>query len=237
MISTHVTFGPRGALRETGKVHGLPDAELTRLTRRIPHWGVGSLEEVVAGAAPECRGLPADDAAFRRLLALGQRVMGHPRHLSVHAGGIVIAPGPLTDFVPLERAAKGLVVTQFDMGPVEELGLIKIDLLSQRSLGVLQDAAAAVAAHTGAAPPVGERERILADPATRALIREGRTMGCFYVESPAMALAPAEAAHGDLRGADRRQLGDPPRRRRERHDAGVHRATPPRPGTRWLHGP
>jgi len=104
----------------------------------------------------------------------------------VHAGGIVIAPGPLTDFVPLERAAKGLVVTQFDMGPVEELGLIKIDLLSQRSLGVLQDAAAAVAAHTGAAPPVDERERILADPATRALIREGRTMGCFYVESPAM---------------------------------------------------
>ncbi|HWR96794.1 MAG TPA: DNA polymerase III subunit alpha, partial [Candidatus Methanoperedens sp.] len=186
MISTHVTFGPRGALRETGKAHGLPDAELTRLTKRIPHGGMHSLAEVVSGVVPECRGLPADDATFRRLLARGQRVLGHPRHLSVHAGGIVIAPGPLTDLVPLERAAKGLVVTQYDMGPVEELGLIKIDLLSQRSLGVLQDAAAAAAVHTGAAPPIDDRERILADPATRALIREGRTMGCFYVESPAM---------------------------------------------------
>ena len=186
MISTHVTFGPRGALREAGKAHGLPDAELTRLTKRIPHWGVGSLEEVVAGTVPECRGLPADDPGFRRLLALGQRILGHPRHLSVHAGGIVIAPCALTDLVPLERAAKGLVVTQYDMGPIEELGLIKIDLLSQRSLGVLQDAAAAVAAHTGAPPPIDERERILADGPTRALIREGRTMGCFYVESPAM---------------------------------------------------
>jgi DNA polymerase III alpha subunit len=77
-------------------------------------------------------------------------------------------------------------VTQFDMGPVEELGLVKIDLLSQRSLGVLQDAVAAVAAHTGAAPPVDDRELILADEPTRSLIREGRTMGCFYVESPAM---------------------------------------------------
>jgi len=186
MISTHVTFGPRGALREAGKAHGLPDAELTRLTKRIPHWGVHSLEDVVSDAVPECRGLPTDDPTFRRMLALGERILGHPRHLSVHAGGIVIAPGPLTDLVPLERAAKGLVVTQFDMGPVEELGLIKIDLLAQRSLGVLQDAVAAVAAHTGAPPPVDDRERIFADPATRALIREGRTMGCFYVESPAM---------------------------------------------------
>ncbi len=186
MISTHVSFGPRGALREAGKAHGLPDAELTRLTRRIPHWGLRSLEEVVTGAVPECRGLPADDPGFRRLLALGQRILAHPRHLSVHAGGIVIAPGPLTDLVPLERAAKGLVVTQYDMGPIEELGLIKIDLLAQRSLGVLQDAAAAVAVHTGEPPPIDEMARVLADGPTRALIREGRTMGCFYVESPAM---------------------------------------------------
>jgi DNA-directed DNA polymerase III PolC len=186
LISTHVTFGPRAAVRETGKAHGLPDAELTRLTRRIPHWGVDDLEQIADGAVPECRSLPGDDPTFARCLALGARVIGHPRHLSIHAGGVVIAPGPLTDLVPLERAAKGFVVTQYDMGPVEALGLIKIDLLSQRSLGVLQDAAAAVAAHTGAAPPVDERETVLRDPETRRLIREGRTMGCFYVESPAM---------------------------------------------------
>ena len=135
---------------------------------------------------PECRSLPPADETLRRVLAIAQRIEGLPRHLSVHAGGIVIAPEPLTNFLPLERAAKGLVVTQCDMGPVEQLGLVKIDLLSQRSLGVLQDAVAAVERHTGTAPPVDERDVILNDPATRRLVREGRTMGCFYIESPAM---------------------------------------------------
>ena len=185
MISTHVTFGPRAAVREVGKAHGLPDAELTRLTKRIPHWGSHDLTNLAA-TVPECRSLPAADETVRRVLAIARRIEGLPRHLSVHAGGIVIAPGPLTNFLPLERAAKGLVVTQCDMGPVEHLGLVKIDLLSQRSLGVLQDAVAAVAAHTGKAPPVDEREIILSDQETRRLVREGRTMGCFYIESPAM---------------------------------------------------
>ena len=185
MISTHVTFGPRAAVREVGKAHGLPDAELTRLTKRIPHWGKPDLTNLAA-TVPECRSLPPADATLRSVLAIAQRIEGLPRHLSVHAGGIVIAPEPLTNFLPLERAAKGLVVTQPDMGPVEQLGLVKIDLLSQRSLGVLQDAVAAVERHTGTAPPVDERDVVLNDPATRALIREGRTMGCFYIESPAM---------------------------------------------------
>ena len=185
MISTHVTFGPRAAVREVGKAHGLPDAELTRLTKRIPHWGAHDLTNLAA-TVPECRSLPPADETLRRVLAIAQRIEGLPRHLSVHAGGIVIAPEPLTNFLPLERAAKGLVVTQCDMGPVEQLGLVKIDLLSQRSLGVLQDAVAAVERHTGTAPPVDERDVVLNDPATRALVREGRTMGCFYIESPAM---------------------------------------------------
>ncbi|MHB8834444.1 MAG: DNA polymerase III subunit alpha [Candidatus Methylomirabilia bacterium] len=185
MISTHVTFGPRAAVREAGKAHGLPDAELTRLTKRIPHWGSHDLTDLAA-TVPECRSLPAADETLRRVLAVARRLEGLPRHLSVHAGGIVIAPEPLTNFLPLERAAKGLVVTQPDMGPVEQLGLVKIDLLSQRSLGVLQDAVAAVERHTGTAPPVDERDVVLDDPETRRLVREGRTIGCFYIESPAM---------------------------------------------------
>jgi len=185
MISTHVTFGPRAAVREVGKAHGLPDAELTRLTKRIPHWGVHDLTNL-ATTVPECRSLPAVDETMRQVLAIARRIEGLPRHLSVHAGGIVIAPEPLTNFLPLERAAKGLVMTQYDMGPVEQLGLVKIDLLSQRSLGVLQDAILAVERHTGTAPPVDERDVVLNDRQTRRLVREGRTMGCFYIESPAM---------------------------------------------------
>jgi DNA-directed DNA polymerase III PolC len=185
MICTHVTFAARSAVREIGKAHGLSEDELGRFTARIPHYGTRSLDGL-AEQVPECRGLPVGEEPYRTILALGNRVAGFPRHLSIHAGGIVISPGPITDWVPLERAAKGLVITQYDMGPVEALGLIKIDLLSQRSLGVLTDAVAAVTEHTGSAPPVDDRGLILADRAARRLIREGRTMGCFYIESPAM---------------------------------------------------
>jgi DNA-directed DNA polymerase III PolC len=185
MISTHVTFAARSAAREIGKAHGLSDSELGKFTRRIPHYGVRSLTRL-AEEVPECRSLPVDREPYRTILSLGEQVAGFPRHLSIHAGGIVIAPGPITDLVPLERAAKGLVVTQYDMGPVEELGLIKIDLLSQRSLGVLADAAAAVEKNTGAKPPVDDLGSVFDDAATRRLIRGGGTMGCFYVESPAM---------------------------------------------------
>jgi DNA-directed DNA polymerase III PolC len=185
MISTHVTFAARSAVREIGKAHGLSDSELGKFTRRIPRYGVRSLTRL-AEEVPECRGLPVDKEPYRTILSLGEQVAGFPRHLSIHAGGIVISPGPITDLVPLERAAKGLVVTQYDMGPVEELGLIKIDLLCQRSLGVLADAAAAVEKNTGARPPVDNIESVFDDGTTRRLIREGGTMGCFYIESPAM---------------------------------------------------
>ncbi len=229
MISTHVTFGPRAAVREVGKAHGLPDAELTRLTKRIPHWGAHDLTNLAA-TVPECRSLPAADETLRQVLAIAQRVEGLPRHLSVHAGGIVIAPEPLTNFLPLERAAKGLVVTQCDMGPVEQLGLVKIDLLSQRSLGVLQDAVRAVERHTGTAPPVDERERHPQRPRDTTPRARGPHDGLLLHRVAGDALAAVQAANRDLRGADRRQLGDPPRRRRERDDAGVHPAPPRRPG-------
>ena len=185
MISTHVTFAARSAVREIGKAYGLSGSELRQFTRHIPPYGTRSLTDL-SEEAPECRDLPVDEEPYRTILALGERVAGFPRHLSVHAGGIVISPRPITDLLPLERAAKGLVVTQYNMGPVEELGLIKIDLLSQRSLGVIGDAAAAVEEHTGAAPPIDDYRTILHDRPTRRLIREGRTMGCFYIESPAM---------------------------------------------------
>jgi DNA-directed DNA polymerase III PolC len=185
MISTHVTFAARSAVREIGKAYGLSGSELRQFTRRIPRYGARSLTDL-SEEVPECRDLPVDEEPYRTILALGERAAGVPRHLSVHAGGIVISPRPITDLLPLERAAKGLVVTQYSMGPGEELGLIKIDLLSQRSLGVLGDAAAAVKEQTGTAPPVDDCRAILHDRPTRRLIREGRTMGCFYIESPAM---------------------------------------------------
>jgi DNA polymerase III alpha subunit len=115
-----------------------------------------------------------------------------PRHLSVHPGGVVIVPTALTDYVPIEPAAKPLEdhpdltvpVIQFEKDGAEDAGLVKIDLLGNRSLAVIRDAIAAVHGHTGrmidyTSSDAGE------DEATRELFRTGRTMGVFYTESPA----------------------------------------------------
>jgi DNA-directed DNA polymerase III PolC len=185
MIATTVTLGARSAVREVAKVMGLEAEEIRRLASPIPFWGVRDLR-TVREDFPECRHLPLDREPYRTVINAAQRIRGYPRHLSVHPGGMVISPTPLTDHLPLEKAPKGLIITQYDMFSVEDLGLVKIDLLGQRSLGVLQDAVEAVERHYGRTPPVEDTAAVFGDRAARSLIREGRTMGCFYIESPAM---------------------------------------------------
>lgn len=185
MISTHVTFALRAAVRETGKALGIPQKEIERITSRLPHWGATSFEELPQ-RFPECRGLRFDEEPLRSIAAVAGRILGFPRHISIHAGGIVVSPSPLTDYVPLERAPKGFVVTQYDMFPIEDLGLLKIDLLSQRSLSVLSDVVRIVTERTGSPPPIDDPVSLAGDGPTAALIREGKTIGCFYIESPAM---------------------------------------------------
>src|SRR5690606_17376351 len=73
------------------------------------------------------------------ILQIAQRIQGFPHHLSVHCGGVVIAPMPVVDLMPLTLSAKGYAITQMDMLGVEDLGLVKMDLLGNRSLGVLKD--------------------------------------------------------------------------------------------------
>ncbi len=185
MISTHVTFAIRAAVREVGKAIGIPQKEIERVTERLPHWGAANFDEL-AERYPECRDLRFDEEPLRSISAIAGRILGFPRHISIHAGGIVVSPAPLTDYVPLERAPKGFVVTQYDMYPVEDMGLLKIDLLSQRSLSVLADVSRIVTDRTGSPPPVEVPEALAGDEATARLIREGKTIGCFYIESPAM---------------------------------------------------
>jgi len=186
MISTTVTFGARAALHETALAHGLPEEEITKVTKRVPSYiRVKSLMDLPA-EVPACRDLPLDREPWATIARDADGLLGLPRHLSIHAGGILITPGPLTEWSGLERAAKGYVVSQYDMYPVEDLGLVKIDLLSQRSLGVLKDAVRMVKENNGEEPPVRDVERVFLDPDTREMLRSGRTMGCFYVESPGM---------------------------------------------------
>ncbi len=138
MICATVTLQGRQAIREVGKALGLAEREVNRFTRPMPGYFLRhELDADLPAAYPECRGLPIDEEPWRTVLGHARRIIDLPRHLSIHCGGILIAPEPITRCTPMQRAAKGLVVTQMDMHPIEDLGLIKIDLLSNRSLGVL----------------------------------------------------------------------------------------------------
>ncbi len=141
MISTHVTFRARSAFREAAKVFGIPDGEITKKSKYIPWTDARNLPNV-SELFPEARSLKFNDEPWKTIVNLASRLANYPRHLSIHPGGIVIAPQPITKYVALEFAKNkgvGLIITQPDMHGVEDLGLVKIDLLSQRSLGVLRD--------------------------------------------------------------------------------------------------
>ena len=190
MISTHVTFAARGAVREIAKVMGVPPDEITRVTKRLPSgWERGAIAEAVA-KDPRAFNLPVDEEPWATIFTLAEQLNGFPKHLGIHAGGIVIAPSALTDYLPLQQAAKEtddghVVVTQWDMYPVEDMGLVKIDLLGNRSLAVIDDAIASVEVNTGRRIDYSCFNPV-DDPQTQAIVRRGDTMGCFYIESPSM---------------------------------------------------
>ncbi|MCF7859547.1 MAG: PHP domain-containing protein [Candidatus Cloacimonetes bacterium] len=141
MISTTVTFRARSAFRETAKVFGIADSEISKFSKFIPWTSAKNLPHL-AEKFPEAKSLKFDSDPWKTVIDIASKLGGYPRHLSIHPGGIVITEKPITNYVALEYAKNkgvGLIITQPDMYPIEDLGLIKIDLLSQRSLGVLRD--------------------------------------------------------------------------------------------------
>ncbi len=154
MISTTVTFRARSAFRETAKVFGIPEGEISRYSKFIPWTSAKNLKEI-ARKFPESKNLKFDAEPWKSIVDIATRLAGFPRHLSIHPGGIVITENQITNYIALEYAKNkglGLIVTQPDMYPVEDLGLIKIDLLSQRSLGVLRDTLSSIKVDTPPAP-------------------------------------------------------------------------------------
>ena len=146
MISTHVTFRARSAFREVAKVFGIPDTEITKKSKFIPWTDARNLPDVPE-LFPEAKSLKFNDEPWKTIVNIAAKLANFPRHLSIHPGGIVIAPKPITNYVALEYAKNkgvGLIITQPDMYGIEDLGLVKIDLLSQRSLGVLRDTIAGI---------------------------------------------------------------------------------------------
>ncbi len=198
MVATHVLFRGRMAIREVAKVFGLPVQEIKQVMRRLP-WLHGPAEGHT-GFYPKRQALPKGAAPglpqpWPDILSLAQGLLKTPRHISVHVGGVVITPGPITDYAPVEIAVKGVPIIQWEKDGAEEAGLIKIDLLGNRSLAVIRDAAADLRESGG---ELDERTwQPEDDLGTQKLVARGDTMGCFYVESPATRLLQQKACRGD----------------------------------------
>lgn len=182
MISTHITFQARSAVREAAKTFGLPPPQVAKLVTHMPWRMKGAFD--AKRLPPELADIPLHEKPWRGLLQAAHALDGLPRHLSIHVGGIVIGDRRLDESIPLERSAKGLVVTQYDMHGVEDTGLVKIDLLGNRALAVIADVvreAKGIYQHEIDLDTVDEEDRRAA-----SLLREGHTLGCFQVESPGM---------------------------------------------------
>ncbi len=182
MVAAVATYRVRGAIRGVGRALGLPEVEVDTIARQFPLFGsAGAIEETVA-ALPELAGVRLDAPHVRDLFARCAVVDGFPRYLAMHASGVLIGPDDFRDLVPLQRAPSGLPMAQFDKDDVEALGLVKLDVLGVRMQSAIAHALEEVARVRGETVDVDAVPRD--DPATFELIRSGRTLGCFQIESP-----------------------------------------------------
>lgn len=169
LLATYNTFQYRAAVRELGKVFGLPKEEIDRLsTGKVNFESLDRLSQLVLKYASLIQGLPS--------------------HLSVHAAGIVISELPIQQYTATFVPPKGFPTTQFDMIVAEDVGLYKFDILGQRGLAKIKDCLEVVRINNPLDEPIDihDLKRFKEDAKVQELLRQGKAIGCFYVESPAM---------------------------------------------------
>ncbi len=137
-VATYNTFQARSSIRDIGKAMGYAQDEIDIIAKRLPYIP-GYLLEDAFKSLPELRSLDIPEKRLRILIETAGQLFGFPRFLGTHLGGVVISKDPITWLSPLERSAKGVKILQFDKDDVEDLGLVKIDLLSLRTLGAVED--------------------------------------------------------------------------------------------------
>ena len=186
LAATVITYRPRSALRDVGKALGLSELQVGRLARSMQWWDGQRIDDSRVLEA----GLDPDSPVIKRLLYLVREILGFPRHLSQHVGGFVISNGPLSDLVPVENAAMpDRTVIQWEKNDLEDLGLLKVDVLGLGMLTAIRRSFELVRGYDG-------RQLTLAtvpaeDPLVYDMICDGDTMGVFQIESRAqMAMLP-----------------------------------------------
>jgi DNA polymerase-3 subunit alpha len=190
-IITFGTLGARASLRDVGRALGMTYADADRVVRLVPtmpaSFGVMTIDRAIE-ESPELRQAYEADAQIRKLIDTSRALEGVARHASTHAAGVVIAPEPLVDFLPLQRPSSGdeqtLPTTQYAMNDVADLGLLKMDFLGLTNLTILGLAVEVIRETRGLEIDLSKLPD--GDPRTYEMLAAGDTFGVFQLESGGM---------------------------------------------------
>lgn len=166
LLGSYITFQYKSMIRELGKVFGLPpqeidDLQANRSGKNLDHIG-------------------------KLVLKYSQLIKGIPSHLSVHSSGILISEKPISAYSATSMPPKGFPTVHFSMLEAEDLGLAKFDILGQRGLSKIKDCLSLISAKTSNVPDIHNIKTFKDDPKIKNLLKQGKAIGCFYIESPAM---------------------------------------------------
>jgi DNA polymerase-3 subunit alpha len=190
-IATFGTMAARAAIKDVGRVLGIPVQRVNQLTEMIPKTLGITIDDALA-QNPDLRGLYTTDPEVHELIDIARSLEGTNRQSGIHAAGVVIANGPLTDYVPLHRALRkgddagsrqgeAIVATQWVMGDLEKVGLLKMDFLGLRTLTLLDNAVRLIEKTRG--DRIDLYNLPLDDKATYDLLQRGDSKGVFQLES------------------------------------------------------
>jgi DNA polymerase III subunit alpha len=185
-VAQIITFGTmkaRAVVRDVARVMDIPYADADRVAKAVPPALDMTLEKALA-ESPALKELQQKDERVKELLTVAQRLEGMTRHASVHAAGVVIAPKPLTEFIPLYKSQKDEIVTQWAMKEVERVGLLKMDFLGLSTLTLIRDALDEIKRTEGTELDIDAIA--LDDAKTFQLFSDGQTYGVFQFESSGM---------------------------------------------------
>lgn len=182
-IATFNVLQARSVIRDVGRVMGMSFSETDRIARLVPDTLGVTLEEALA-QSPALAETCERDPRVGGLLSIGRRLEGLARHCGMHAAGVVIAPKPVREIVPLYRTNRDEIVTQFDKDVIEKLGLLKMDLLGLKTLTIMEDTLASI--EKAGLPRPKLRELSLDDPKVFEIFASGETEGIFQFESAGM---------------------------------------------------
>jgi error-prone DNA polymerase len=175
------TFRARMAIREVGKALGLPPEEIDLVAKAFPRVRASDIPQAIE-RLPELAGSNLDAGQLEQLFSLCIEIDGFPRHLALHPSGVILSSRDLADRVPMQESFGGFTMLQADKDDVEELGLVKLDVLGVRMLSSIAHAVDEIERARG------EKLDLAAlphdDGATYDLVRSSRTLGCFQIESP-----------------------------------------------------